>query len=120
MVAAALALPTDPSMSSPVHHAFAYKVALARNPKTEAEYFPTLIVIPPAGDPAAAPTPEMVAHGFSLGVDAIRNLDPETERYVVTPIGTHQQRCVDVGKHNAVPELERDGWRVFIDWEYPG
>lgn len=97
--------------------AFVYKAELARNAKTEAEYFATLHVIPSATKAFGPSDAQLVDYGFSLAMEAIRGLDPEMGSMAVTPIGdpgfTTFHETGDL-----VPALRKNGWTVYIDWSW--
>lgn len=95
--------------------AYVYKAALSRNAKTEAEYFPTLYVIPSATKTAGSSDAQLVAYGFSLAMEALRKIDPEIGRMTVTPIGDPTSATFHEPE-GAEPALIKNGWKVYIDW----
>jgi hypothetical protein len=96
--------------------ALVYSITLARSAKWEAEHSGTLRVIPP-GNIASLSDDLVFAHGYSLGVEAIRHLDPEVGRMIVEPNGKPVRRPFDQATHDSPPAFEKDGWQVFIEWE---
>ncbi len=96
--------------------ALVFPITLARSAKWEAEYSGTVRVIPP-GNIASLSDDVAFAHGYSLGVEAIRHLDPEVARMIVKPNGKPEALPFDQNSHTSPPAFEKDGWRVFIEWE---
>ena len=96
--------------------ALVFPITLARSTKWEAEYSGTVRVIPP-GNIASLSDDVAFAHGYSLGVEAIRHLDPEVARMIVKPNGKPEALPFDQATHDSPPAFEKDGWRVFIEWE---
>jgi len=106
-------------MPTPRHLVFTYKLAVARGPKMEAEFFPTLTAIHTAGGLPSGGGPGLAEQGFALGVEALKNLDPETARYTVTRIGNHETPDTAGDWHGRIPVMERHGWRIYLDWGLP-
>lgn len=103
----------------PVPHplVFTYRLAVARSPKVEPEFFPTLVAIHTAGGLSSGSIPGMAERGFSLGVEAMRNLDPETEGYIVTRIGDYEADDKSDRWDGITPAMVKHGWRILIIWE---
>lgn len=96
--------------------ALVYPITLARSPKWEAEYFGTVRVIPP-GNISSLSDDALFAHVHALGVEAIRNLDPEMARMIVKPNGKPEAQPFDEAAQDSPPAFEKNGWRVFIEWQ---
>lgn len=103
-------------MPDPAPFALSYEIAVARGAKTEAEHFPTVLVMPPAGESFVEPSAEALAHGFELCVAAVRSLDPETAHMAITPNGQPQPVPLDELRTRRAPDFEEAGWRVWIEW----
>jgi hypothetical protein len=105
--------PPPPGMGK---FAFVYRVALARNAKTEAEYFATIHVIPSSTKAFGPADVQLSAYGYGLGIQAIRDMDPEMDRMTITALGEPGFAMIPES-HASVPALRKNGWQVFIDWD---
>lgn len=103
-------------MSTPGRIALVYQITLARSSKWEAEHSATVRVIPPAGDASSSSDQERLSNSYSLGIEAIHNLDPELERMIVTRTSEVEVASLGDGFDASEAALEKDGWRVFIEW----
>lgn len=104
-------------MPGPGKFAFVYKASIARNVKTEAQYFATIHVIPSATKAFGPADVQLADYGYSLGVEAIRAMDPEMEQMVITPLGDPGFSTFDE-TGGLVPALRKNGWTVYIDWKW--
>ncbi|WAC18709.1 hypothetical protein OVA24_15880 [Luteolibacter sp. SL250] len=96
--------------------AFVYRVALARNVKTEAEYTATIHVIPSSTKAFGPADVQLAAYGYGLCIQAIRAMDPEMERMIITPLG-EPGLTMFLEPEALVPALRKNGWQVFIEWD---
>ena len=98
----------------PDRPAWVCRFTLARSLKREPEYLPTLHVVPPRS--SFLQITEVLQHALSLGMEAIRDLDPEIGEMIITPFGETEILQFDDRAGERVPAFEQDGWKVFIDW----
>lgn len=106
-----------PAMPPPRPLVITQRLAVARNPKSEPEFFPTMIAVHAAAGLASGGIPGMAEQALALAEEALRKMDPETGRYVVTRIESHTVLDRTNPCQGRTPIIEKHGWRIFIDWE---
>ncbi|WAC19058.1 hypothetical protein OVA24_17665 [Luteolibacter sp. SL250] len=97
--------------------AIRYEAIVVLKGKTEPSAIPSILVIRPDDLSPERPEAELLTHGFDLGVEAIRLLDRDSEYQSITPVGIPEPMDLDGSYEDFDPDLEKDGWRVFIEWE---
>jgi len=97
--------------------AIRYEAILTLKGEAEPSATPSILVIRPDNLSAEIPEAELITHGFELGIEAIRNHDPSAEYEIIAPLSAPEPMDVDESYDDFEPDLESDGWRVFIEWE---
>lgn len=99
--------------------AFIYPMNLSREIIADPEYSVSVMVIPTEDQILTTPRENLEHQAWQIALSAIRTLDPENKLPCASHKGGPELLPFDSSYDDYVPDFEHNGWRAFLDWEYP-